>query len=255
MLNRVDYDLVGRFSCEMLSHESLEERFSLFEAQVLRLGFEGATYTYIPNLGKDAALKLAPIFAYTRDYPLVFLEEYQAERFDQNDFTIQKIRAGCKDVLDWSEYRRMRALTHRQVKIVMTAREHGIQQGLTIPTLSGQRGIAGASIISSEKDASFQLLKEERLGTLAAITRIFHIHTYADKQYVQQLLRHFNDKEKAILKYLAQGGDFSRIEYAIDVASYKVATQMLKKIRGKFGDVSRDRLMFLVGLLSLVDDE
>ncbi|MDD5393254.1 MAG: hypothetical protein PHE17_09565 [Thiothrix sp.] len=142
--------------------------------------------------------------------------------------------------------------------IALARADYGIRNALTIPTMTNKDGIAGASIISSEHDAPFALLKQEKLDTLFLITRAFHSCVLAEQQLSKQFLRPFlaslNQKEIDILRHLARGEPFKRIEYSVDVASYRVAANILDKLRGKFGGITRDRLMFLVGLLHLLNE-
>lgn len=46
----VDHALLGRFVAERYAAESLDARFRLYEQFVVGMGFDGATYTFIPNI-------------------------------------------------------------------------------------------------------------------------------------------------------------------------------------------------------------
>lgn len=254
---RVDHCCLGKFSDDLLSVKTLDERFRVYEHYVHALGFDGATYTYIPNIHLNTRFPTPPVFAFTESYPTEFLKRYGEDRFDEKDFTIRKVMGEhCMDVLDWREYEVQKQVSEVENEVIVVAREdYNIRNALTIPTMTGEIGIAGASLISSEKDASFQQLKQERLLTMLRITQTFHVHVFAKQQLAKQFLQPFleclNEKEVDILRHLASGKPFKNIEYSIDVASYKVAANILDRLRVKFGGISRDRLMFLVGLLNL----
>ncbi|MBU1724150.1 MAG: autoinducer binding domain-containing protein [Gammaproteobacteria bacterium] len=261
MTMRVDHYYLGMFADELLSATSLDERFGLYERYVCGLGFDAATYTYIPNIQLNTHFPTPPVFAFTESYPVAFLKHYGEARFDEDDFTIRKVMGEkCMNILDWREHERQQQISAAENHVIVVAREeYGIRNALTIPTMTGAIGIAGASVVSSEKDASFQLLKEERLGTLLKMTQIFHAQVFANQELARRFLKPFleslSQKEIDILRHLARGEAFKNIEYSVDVASYKVAANILDKLRAKFGGITRDRLMFLIGLLNLLDQE
>lgn len=261
MGRKVDYACLGRFMDDLLSAGSLHERFQVYEKYIQDLGFDGFTYTYIPNIQLEARFPVSPVFAFSHTYPVAFLEHYAEARFDQQDFTIRRgVMEKCMDVMDWREHERNGLISAPEREVVVVAREdYQLRNGLTVPTMNNQLGIAGASVVSLEKDELFRRLKQEHVGTLLRITQCFHAHTFVDQQlnkrFLEPILRHLNQKEVEILRHLASGKAFKNIEYSVDVASYKVAANILDKLRVKFGGITRDRLMFLVGLLNLLEQE
>lgn len=50
MFMHVDHTLLGRFVGGLYAAESLDAHFRLYEQFVLGMGFDGATYTFIPNI-------------------------------------------------------------------------------------------------------------------------------------------------------------------------------------------------------------
>jgi hypothetical protein len=46
----VDHTLLGQFVGELYAAKSLDARFHLYEQFVVGMGFDGATYTFIPNI-------------------------------------------------------------------------------------------------------------------------------------------------------------------------------------------------------------
>jgi DNA-binding CsgD family transcriptional regulator len=255
---RADYALVGQFVVELHETASLEGRFSLYERFILAMGFEGATYTFIPNIQLNTRFSTPPVFAHTVDYPMAFLEQYTTERLDRHDFTIRKARTNRWRALDWREHEVQQQVSPKELKIIQLARaEYNIRNALTIPTLTGHTGVAGASIISSEKDPLFELLKKEKLDTLCHITKSFHDCLFSEQQLSQEFLRPFlnslTPKEIFILRHLSSGKHLKQLDDK--VASYRVASNIIERLRGKFGDVTRDQLMFMIGMLRLLDQD
>lgn len=254
----MDYQLIGSFIDELLSANSLVERFSIYERYILALGFDGATYTFLPPANLNSDLELSPVFAATEDYPVAFLDHYQQARFDQRDFTIRKGLSGFEGLLDWWEYERRQQISTEEMEVLLVAREdYAIRNGISVLSSDGCRGFAGTSIISTVSDAEFQRLKQEHLGTLHRIVKTFHAFTFSDRQLTAQFLMPFfeslSPKELDLLRHIAQGKPFKQVGYSIDVASSKVAANILSRIREKFGGVTRDRLMFLAGLYNLLN--
>lgn len=255
---RADYALVGQFVVELHEMASLGERFCLYERFILAMGFEGATYTFIPNLQMTPHFATPPVFVHTADYPMAFLEHYATERLDHHDFTIRKAPNSLWQALDWREHELRQQVSAAEAKVIQVAREeYSIRNALTIPTLVGHTGIAGASIISSEKAPRFDVLKQEKLETLRHITKSFHDCLFSEQQLLREFLQPFLDsltsKEIIILRHLSSGKHLKQLDSK--VASYRVASNILDNLRNKFGNVPRDQLMYIVGLLHLLDQD
>lgn len=232
--------------------------FRVYERYILTLGFDGATYTFLPPASLNDDLGLSPVFAATEDYPGAFLEHYQQARFDQQDFTIRQGYAGFEGAMDWWECERQQQISPREMEVLLVAREdYAIRNGITILSVEKCKGVVGTSVISMAQDEEFQLLKQEHLGTLQRIVENFHAFALADQSLMIPFLLPFfeslSPKEADILRHIAQGRPFKQVGYSIDVASPKVAANILSRIREKFGGVTRDRLMFLAGLYNLLN--
>ena len=260
MAGKVNHALLGEFFDEIDAVNLLTERFKIYERYIHTLGFEGATYTDIPRFPMDMSFQYSPVFVFTDSFPQSFLTQYKEDQFERHDFTIRRVSSYCTDILDWRENELRKQVSLAEAKVIRIARaDHRIRNALTIPTMTGIAGIAGASIVSSDTDAHFQLLKAERLRTLLLMTKSFHFFVLSDQswgaQFMQSLLDELSEKEIKILHHMAKGEAFKRVEYSVDVASSKVAANILDKLRGKLGGVTRDRLMFLVGLYNLFGND
>lgn len=255
---RVNFEIVGRFAYEIRPMETLEDRFKCFQRYMFEQGFDGSTYTFMPKFQEKTLSDLPPVFVNTDEYPIKFLSHYQDAGFVRHDFTVRKAYEGCKDVMVWPDYFHSGRLSSDESNVLTVAREeYGIKQGLTIPTMSNDQGVAGVSLISTENDSFFEKLRTERLGTMVELAHILHKFILADRQNIQELsdsiFEDLSEKELGLLCHIAKGKPFKNIEYSIDVASPKVAYNMLRAIRDKFGGVNSDRLMYLAGMYNLLD--
>lgn len=257
---RVDFEMTGRFAHELRPMETLENRFECFQRYMFEQGFDGATYTFMPKFQEKPLSDFSPVFVNTDEYPVKFLGHYQEAGFVQHDFTVKQAHAGRTDVMVWPDYLYSGKLSADEANVLTVAREdYGIKQGLTVPTMSNGKGIAGVSLISTENDRLFQKLRAERLGTMVELAHIFHKFVLADRQTTTEMsdpvFDRLSEKEVGLLCHMARGKPFKNIGYSIDVASPKVAYNMLKSIRDKFGGVNSDRLMYLAGMYKLLDRE
>jgi len=242
---------------EMYENKSLEEHFQVYEKYVGLLGFDAAIYTFVSNIsiGKNT---LPSIFLRTANYSSDFLEHYVTEDLDQCDFTVKRIKDHKMSIMDWREYQLTKPITKEESELITLAREeYNFKNSLSIPLMNRDIGGAGVSIISSEKDSTFAKLKAENLETLLHCTQLFHDINFLDIQKlplsILTFLSELSEKERGILTHLASGEQFKNIEYSIDVASYKVASNILDRLRGKFDTkITRTQLMFLVGILGVL---
>lgn len=157
--------------------------------------------------------------------------------------------------MDWREHELGGLVTCDENRVIQTAREeYGIRNALTIPTLCPESGIGGMSVISAEKDVGFQKLKQENLETLLRCTQLFHDisfhNTKTSAMFVQPFLKTLKPKEIQILRHLALGYSLKQIDRGI---SYRYAANMLDELRARMGGITKDKLMYLIGQLHLLD--
>lgn len=255
----VDKQIVGDFATEIYSLGSLTEHFEIYEKYVQKLGFEGVAYTFMPEFSLEKNIQQAPVFISSELFPISFIEQYAHDRFEKNDFSVRRIKAKQLTPMDWNKFRLSNKLTQKEKDVLLVAnREHGISNGITIPTMSEEMGIAGASIVSRTNDSDFQKLKKERLETLQICTKLFHDATVnlsdsslADK-FVIPLLITMKPKEILILRYFLSGKPLKNISDTTDI-SYSYATNLLGDLRHKLGGISNEKLMYIMGLFKILD--
>lgn len=252
-----DEYFIEDFMHELYDLHCVEDRFKSYQKHAQHLGFEGVTYTFIPKIQLEVDLPLSPIFEFNNAFPLDFLEHYQAEGLDQRDFAIRKINNERESrPLDWHMHELTDLISADEKSLIRLAREeYRIQNALTLPTLSNNVGLAGASITSSEKDRSFNKLKAERLQRLCSITRLFHDsnsnQSHLPAKFILPFVETLKPKEIQILSYLASGELMKNIPYHMDIST-RYASNVLDGLRNRMGGITRDRLMYLVGKLDIL---
>lgn len=248
--------LVGHFVDDLYRMKTVHERFRVYENYISGLGFDGATYTFFPNALWQFNNSFSPIFLHTEEYPTSFLKHYSEANFHEYDFTIRLGHAQqVPIVMDWREHALNHLITKNENTVISVAREeYGISNALTIPTLRPESGIGGMSVISAERDCYFQHLKQENLETLLHCTQLFHDISFSNAKtsaiFVQPFIQSLKPKEIQILKHLAMGYPLKQIGQGI---SYRYAANMMDELRARMGGITKDKLMYLIGQLHLLD--
>ena len=249
--------IVADYVWELYAQETLEERFKVYEKYVGILKFDTAIYTFVPKLALGDELP-PNIFLRTSDYPTDFLDHYVSEGLERYDFTVRNMIDGDMSVKDWRVSELKQQITPEEADLLLLAKEdYGLNNGLSIPLMNKSIGGSAVSVTSLEKDAAFNQLKEENLEALIHCTRLFHDASLTDIQQLPlnslSFLLDLTEKERGLLRHLASGKPLKNVTYSIDVASYGVASNMLNILRERFGKkVTRDQLMYLVGLLDIL---
>lgn len=252
-----------QFQCDFINElyagRSFNERFIIYDKYVKKLGFEAVAYSLMPRMQLESCFKVDLVFHCSDSFSTDFLDHYTTEQLIQDDFTVRRI---CNNILlpmDWREYELTKQLRPKEESLIKLAREdYGINNGLSIPTMNNEAGFSGASIVSSEKDASFKKLKRENADALAFITHRFHESNFKSsklpREFVTPFLERLTPNEFGILSHLASGQHFQKIENSIKIASYKVASNALRNlINNKFNSITKERLMYLCGQIDLLD--
>jgi len=251
----------------LYSADSFESAFAVFESHVLKLGFGGVLYTYIPRVLLDSNLSEKPVYSVSTDYCPGYLSHYTEARFDQLDPLISAVNDGVTTPIDWwgdicSSYIDQNPASR---PVLTTASDYGIRHGLTLPLMSGARGAAGASFIS-EENRGFDTLVGERLQQLKLCTRLFHSMVLSDACYMgnfaKPLLQSLSNTERSFVIGLAQGKSTKELSQQLN-RSNKYLEQVMMSVRKKLsGDVeqksdviSRNQLLYYAGLLSLLDQQ
>lgn len=256
---------LGEFAERLFRAQSFEEAFLAFEQQVYRLGFEGVLYTFIPRIVLETNLPKNLIYRVSDTYCPAYMSHYTEAEFGRNDPIVKTIAEGNLAPLDWWIEVEKGQMDEAGKKVIVTAREdYQVVNGLTLPLMSSARGIAGASFISSEKDRLFEKLKSNSLDRLALSTRMFHAAVQSNALHAEPFVRPFikdlTQKEKAVLRGLAEGKPMKRIASELNT-DIKYLDKVIRHVREKFSGVAvdegtklnRNQLLYFVGLMNLLD--
>ena len=256
---------LGDYAQSLYRVDNFEEAFGLFEKEVLKLGFAGVLYTYIPQVLIDSHFSVNPVYEVSRDYCPDYLEHYTSERFDKNDPLIKAVASGVSEPIDWwgdicQEYMGESA---ESKEVIATSRHYGITNAVTLPLMAGQGGISGASFISDETRLFPELL-DKQLDSLTVCTNLFHSMVRSNACYTgrfaKPLLASLSDTEKRFLIGLALGKTPGQIAVELNTSD-KYLEQVMIKIRQKLSGVknnespviNRNQVMYYAGLLNILE--
>lgn len=255
---------LGEYVTQLYNAHSFDEAFNIFHNQVLKLGFEGVLYTYIPQVLLNSNFTRAPVYQVSSTYSPAYIKHYAEARFDKHDPLIKAVMDGVTEPVDWwGDINKHYMNNKASQEVIATSSCYGISNGITLPLMSEVRGIAGASFISSES-RFFCMLKDERLDTLKLCTRLFHKFIVSDAVYVGHFLKPLLDSlsktEREFLFGLTQGKQPSEISYELN-KSEKYLEQLMLKLRRKFSGVSgedsptlnRNQILYYAGLSGLIE--
>jgi len=233
---------------------NIDEMFAALEKAVTMLGFDNVSYTYVPLVIGNNLYQLSPIFLISQSYEKRFIAHYASEKLGLDDFTIKRIKNGDMIPMNWWEEAEKKALSHKEKKVIEIARnDYGIRHGITIPTYSTKNGIAGVSVTSSESNTVFSSLYKERLLLIKAIAQIFNDRVLVSpkirQNFMTPFLQKLTDMEKGVLKKLSQGYAPQVIAYELN-STYRYVNNVITILRGKFGGITRDQLLYAAGLIA-----
>jgi len=256
---------LGEYADKLCHASTYEESFLAFDQYAKELGFESALYSFIPRIALDNKLSLAPVFSVSENYSAEYLEHYMEARFDKDDHIIHLIDTGTATAIDWWDEVENKKLSKNAKEVFVSAKEdYRMANGLSIPTLTGAKGIAAASFISNEGNAHFKKLKHENIEALWTSSRLFHNHvmcgTYNFRTFISPLLPNLSKTEQVVLKYLLEGLTLPDIAKAA-CKSYKYTENVLRSIRIKMAGldengkpkISKDLLIHYCGLMGIYD--
>jgi len=254
------------FASNLYDANNFEQAFNVFESQVLKLGFDGVLYTYIPRVLLDTQFHLNPVYHVSSEYRPKYMDHYSEARFERVDPLVQAVHDGISNPISWwgdicKEY--MKADSD-SAEVIETARDYGINNGITLPLLSGQSGIAGASIISDETSAFGKLL-DSRIEKLTLCTRLFHnlvlSHAPYKAEFSKPMLKSLSKTELQLLMGLSRGQSPAQIASQINRSEgylEQVMIKMRRKLSGVESEdipiINKNQLLYYAGLLNILDD-
>jgi hypothetical protein len=257
---------LAEYAESLFSAQGFDEAFKVFEQEVLKFGFEGVLYTYIPRVMLDSNFPIKPVYKVSHQYNPKYLAHYIDTRFDKHDPLIKAVQDGVTKPIDWWSEVNGRCMEADKAsrEVIATLRDYGISNGITLPLMFEEKGIAGASFITSES-ISFDPLKDENIDWLKLCTNMFHSLVLSSSThtsyFIKPVFNDLNETEKSFLKKLARGKTPTQISVELN-KSEKYLEQVMLRIRRKLSGVSadsspllnRNQVLYYAGLMDLIEN-
>ncbi|PWQ94096.1 autoinducer binding domain-containing protein [Leucothrix arctica] len=257
---------IGNFAIELINSKTSDEAFAVFDRFLTITGFDSVLYSYIPSVVLENPSHLQPVFQVSKNYDLKYLDHYTQAELHKHDHIINNIANGSLAELDWWQEAKSKDLSKSSLDVFNIAKiDHYMENGYTIPTLSGAQGIAAASFISSDKRVLFDQLLQEQKTLVRTVTTLFHNHIMSQYHLFSDFLKptlpnKLNTTEQAILKHLCNGYRPAQIAPMVN-KSERHTENVIRNIRIKFAGlneegkprISTSSLIYHCGLLHYTD--
>jgi len=250
-------EIIGQFAITLYTANNYDEAFDAYYQLVKKTGFDAVCYSYMPQIITASQLSVSPIIKSSGSLYEAFLHNYLEYDMIKNDPLVRLIIEGHTETIDWwKEAKKSDFLEkdYAQEQLELIKTHYGIQNGITIPTMSGQRGIAGGSVITTLTDNEFKKLKDKHLVTLEIATKMFHDFTLSHPQslntFVLPLFPGLTEKEIKVIQYLLTGKPMKGVEDVTDIST-KYAEKLLINIRKKFGNISTNELIHQISVFDI----
>ena len=238
-------------AAQLYDAQSCEEKFSILEEITRDAGFDGVLYTFIPKLSR--LINLKPFFQFSQTYAEI-VDNYQQHNFSKNDFTLRLLEEGASEPIDWWEIAQNITLSHEEKQVNEVTKNHfNVYKGISFPTLNSDLGLAGVSIISFDLQYENKVIDPEILSSLHKSIRIYHDHMMIHQddryQFILPLLDSLSTKQKIVIRHLISGQPMKNIEKFGVTERY--GEKLLYELRKSFGDITKNELIYLLGLLNI----
>ena len=260
MLNSVCDYVEGLYKAK-----DFQAAFDVFQEEAILLGFDGALYTYIPKGLVQSQSNVKPYYQVSDGFCPGYLSHYLDARFDRFDPLIKAVSDGIDEPIDWwgdvcEEYK-IQDQSSREVLDV--SRSYGIQNGITVPLMCDERGVAGASFISGESSLYSQLVSDN-LSAIKLRSQLFHSLVLSNTAYigefVRPLLSAFSDRQLRYIAGLVAGKKTSEIARDLGTSVGYLDQTMLKLRRKLSGAdefdvpaISRNQILYYAGLFNILE--
>ncbi|HEY7772259.1 MAG TPA: autoinducer binding domain-containing protein [Marinagarivorans sp.] len=233
----------------------IDAMFLAIEQATTALGFDNLSYTFVPGAISHSPNQLQPIFKISKAYNAGFIRHYVDAEFGQQDFTIKRIINGDFSPMVWWREAKNQSITRAELEVIEVARqEYGICHGISIPTYSDGYNIAGVSVTREYRDHQFDELCSERGEHLRRLSQMFSDRVLCRHDiravFMAPFLQKLTTTEKQVLSKLAKGCNLKAVCHELQLDYKYVANSVIKSLRKKFGNVTRDALMYEAGMLN-----
>jgi DNA-binding CsgD family transcriptional regulator len=241
----------------LYNSSSIDDAFDALNQELQTLGFDAALYGFSPRLASDESEPAAPVFKIADDYCPAFIEHYFSEGLAKDDFTIRLLMQGRQQRLDWWECSQKGMLSDVEESVLGMGRyDFGIQNGITLPTMNNSRGFGAVSMITAATGEDYIKLRVQAEKKAEVYARIFQEHINSNvnlyRYLLEPLISKLSSTEKRVLPFIASGKPMKTINLNPAI-SEKYAEKLVYSIRKKFGNISKARLIYYIGLLHMLD--
>jgi len=248
-------EIIGQFAITLYTANNYDEAFDAYFQLVQKTGFDSVCYSYMPQIMTASQLSLSPIIKIGGALYETFLHDYLEKELLNTDPVVRLIKNGKTETIDWWEEAQKGDFTENEyAQLELIKNHYGIPNGITIPTMSGQRGIAGGSFVTTLEGSAYEALKDEYLPTLEVATKMFHDFTISHPQslntFVLPLFPELTTKEIQVIQYLLTGKPMKGIDEVTGIST-KYAEKLLTNIRKKFGNISTNELIHQIGIFDI----
>lgn len=118
------------YSYALCYSTSYEASFAAFCQYISELGYESASYAFIPRIALRGKQPTSPVFSCSENYNKSYFQHYQQERLDQYDYIIERLLNGYSKTLYWMDDLKDGNLNHQQKNVLQIMRyDYQIKNG------------------------------------------------------------------------------------------------------------------------------
>ncbi|WP_158278772.1 autoinducer binding domain-containing protein [Leucothrix arctica] len=231
----------------------MSDAFSELTKDITSLGFDAVLYSFFPRPMYINA-KIQPVLHFSEAFA-PFVSNYLTNDYGNRDFILRLALEGRQGTVDWWEEINSGNVTKEEQEVTIDAKQNfGIHHGLSIPILSGSFAISGISVISKNPDLShFQEIKEQSLDALKELASDYHTKIIMSQNdvrfFVLPLIEQLNDTKKKVIKHLMSGKPMKNISDTYGGLTPRYAEKVVIEIRKEFGDISKNELIYILGMI------
>jgi len=243
---------------ELFEAQSLysQKLFDELNFKISEMGFNGVLYSFYPKpmyMNKT----IQPVLHYS-DSLSPFIAHYIENNYGNSDFVLRLALEGRSEPVDWWHEVHHGGVSRAEKRVTEDARRYfNIQHGLSIPVLFGTFAIAGISVISHNPDeAYFQRLKNKSINKLRKLATQYHSEIIKSTKelnyFILPLLENLTPTKRKVIKHLLSGHPMKRIEEIYGIKQ-KYAEKVLADIRQEFGGISANELIYILGMINIIE--
>ena len=253
---------------QLLYSNSYTESFTAYSDYIHSQDLKSMSYVFIPNSPFSHHKKAAPRFSVTENFSRPFLEDYEEQQFQHNDYILNRIKSGQANSLYlWEKDRKSGRLNRREENVLDNINyNYQMAHGCSILTEKSIHGVGAISIVGDERDHSFAHYIEEHKQELYEASNIFHNHIITKSYEVSAFIKPaifstLSKTEKQVLKVLLEGFPVPVIAQKV-FRSKKYTEKLVSDIRLKIGGklpngkprMSKDSLIHFCGLMRIYEE-